>query len=95
MKKIVLIFLFVTSALYLGKDLFYIDSLLFVSFYLFMIELVKWGLLSYVELVLQIGASRGFVFHIFYLLLQVVTGVALFSLFDRVLIKEKDTTLVT
>ncbi len=81
----ILLFLLVGGGLYIGKDLFATESPLFIVFYLLLIEIAKWVLLEYIYLVLQAPLPGSFGYHLFYLLIQIVTGIFLFRWFDRFL----------
>ena len=89
-----LLFLLVAGGLYLGKDMFYIESRLFVIFYLLLIEVVKWLMIDYVYLILQVPISGNFLQHFFYLILQVLSGILVFEAFDKFLHRVQSVELV-
>ncbi len=90
----IVLFFIVAGGLYLGKSIFYTESRLFIVFYLFLIEVVKWLVLDYIYLVLQVSFPGTFSYHLFYLLVQIIIGVFMFGMFDKLLKRSVSVELV-
>ncbi len=89
-----LLFLVVAGTLYLGKDLFYIEGMMFWVAYLSTVEIFRWILMDYVFVILSVQWNKRFVFHISYMLLEIITGLFLFMFCDRFTRRIKETRLV-